>query len=72
MRYGSANAGVGPGLETSTSVGLGDDMGRDGSLVTGFEGNRGGGSMNVVDCVGTIGSGRAGISSIPDEVSIVM
>ena len=71
MRYGSANAGVGPGLETSTSVGLGD-MCRDGSLVTGFECIRGGGSMNVVDCVGTIGSGRAGISSVPDEVSIVM
>lgn len=37
-----------------------------------FECTRGGGSMNVDDVVGTIGSGSAGISPAPDEVSIVM
>lgn len=54
------------------SAGFGDDKGLDGSLVTVFECTIGGGSMNVVEWVGTTGSGRAGISSVPDEVSIVI
>jgi hypothetical protein len=54
------------------SVGFGDDKGRAGSLVIALEGTSGGGSINVVEFVGTIGSGKAGISSVPDEVSIVI
>lgn len=72
MRYGNANAGIGPGLEASRSDILGDDNGLDGSLVIEFECRSGGGSMNVDELVGTIGSGRAKISSLPEEVSIVM
>ena len=71
IRYGKAKAGIGPGLDASRSVGLGDDKGLDGSLVIEFECTRGGGSMNVDEVVGTIGSGRAGISPAP-EVSMVM
>ena len=54
------------------SGGLGDEVGRDGSLVRGVDGSRGGGSMNVDETDGTMDSGRKGISSDADDVSIVM
>ncbi len=52
------------------SGGFGDDVGRL-SLIE-LECIRGGGSMKVVVCDGTIGSGSSGISSEFDAVSIVM
>lgn len=69
MRYGRANAG-GVGVVGSESEGFGEDVGRL-SLIE-FECTRGGGSMNVDVCDGTIGSGRSGISSEFDAVSIVI
>lgn len=78
MRYGRAKAGVGPGggpgVDASLSArGFGDAAARlgegDGALVIG------GGSIDECDVgalEGIAGSGKAGISSSADEVSIVM
>lgn len=71
MRYGKENAGVGPGLGGSPSMpGLGDgadiDSGIEVAVISG------GGSMKVEELWGTMGSGSKGISSEPDEVSIVI
>jgi hypothetical protein len=63
---------VKPTVKASVSGGLGDDIGRAGSLVMALECVKGGGSMKVEAWVGTIGSGNAGISPAPEEVSIVM
>jgi len=75
MRYGRLNAGVGPAggpAEVSLSIGLGDGadmLGEgEGALV-------GGGSMEECDVGGLdpiMGSGREGISSSVDDVSIVI
>jgi hypothetical protein len=54
------------GVLGSGSLGLGEDVGRL-SLWT-----SGGGSMKVDVCCGTIGSGRSGISSEFEAVSMVM
>ena len=75
-RRRSANAGVGFGVELlSGSVGFGDDSGLPGSLVAGHRFVDGGGSIKgllEVTLVGTTGSGRDGIGSSADEVSIVI
>ena len=77
MRYGSANAGVGAVLDEpdSPSMNLGDEVGLGISLGDGIETLEGGGSM--AECVvggldGTAGSGKAGMASSADEVSIVI
>lgn len=73
MRYGRANAGIGPcvGVE-SVSVGLGEDVGRDDSMGEGIVG--GGGS--IAECVEgfdeSTESGKGAIASSEDEVSIVI
>lgn len=71
IRYGRANAGGGPGLWGSASVTvLGE--GADVASVKEEVAVKGGGSIKVVEVCGTIGSGNSGISSLADEVSIVM
>lgn len=73
MRYGRAKTGLGPGVKVeSISVGLGEDVGREDSMGEGMVG--GGGS--IAECVEgfdeSTESGRGGIASSADEVSIVM
>lgn len=73
MRYGRANAGVGPCVGVgSGSVGLGEDVGREDSMGEGIVG--GGGS--IAECVEgfdeSTESGKGAIASSGDEVSIVM
>ena len=78
IRYGNANAGAGPVTAefTSPSTDLGDDVGLPISLGDGIAiGATGGGS--IVECetgadVGKTDSGRAGIASSEEEVSMVI
>lgn len=58
-------------MSTSRGLGLGDEVGPEGSLVAG---KKGGGSMaaGAGDLEGTAGSGRADKLSSADEVSIVI
>ena len=76
MRYGRAKAGAGPGALTLLSASRGEEVGRPMSLGDGIAVvAAGGGCMAEKELgieVGTIGSGRAGIASSADEVSIVI
>lgn len=70
IRYGSANAETGP----FSSNGAGDEVGLEFSPLCEAWFVNGGGSMKVVDCVAveTTDSGRKGISSAAEDVSIVI
>jgi len=70
MRYGSANAGVRPEIETSKSGSFGDDVDRDSSLVM-ADGTADGGSITDDECVGKTGSGRSGMSKSAADVSML-
>lgn len=62
---------MGPGLGGSPSIpGLGEGADIDSGIEVAVI--NGGGSIKVEELCGTIGSGNRGISSQPDEVSIVM
>lgn len=58
------------GVVGSLSEAFGDDVGR--LSLTEFECTSGGGSIKVEVCCGTMGSGRSGISSELEAVSMVM
>ena len=74
MRYGSAKAEACPGAGLcSFSLGLGDEVGRVSSGVS--KEAVGGGSIAecVIGCFdGIIGSGKAGMASSAEDVSIVI
>ena len=77
MRYGRAKAGAGPVLEALLVSGSrGEEVGRPISLGEGMAVVEGGGGCmaekELGSEVGTIGSGRAGIASSADEVSMVI
>lgn len=72
IRYGKANAGVGTTL--SPSLGFGDEVGLASSFGDGMIALVGGGGSiaeGFGDLEGTTGSGKAGMASSAEAVSIV-
>lgn len=70
IRYGREKAGLGPGVETPVSVAVGFDGVEVGSATA-----AGVGGGSITDKAGDVierGSGRYGIESSADEVSMVM